>query len=188
MRLCVGLLGSVFAVLLATASCSDDPAAPASSADAGSEGGSLSGEVTAFIADLCGAYEPCCKGAPGAESCATATEALARSATFDSARAAACIEALRGAAAGASFCLEPPSATACAAVFKGAKPKAPGSTCKQASDCSNGDDGDGICVLQKCRRAARGKEGDACIGTWIAGEVEPLFGLAIDAGALCSSE
>jgi hypothetical protein len=188
-RALVAMLGVVTAGLVAvgSAACGDD-AAPGTGSDAGGADGPLAAEIASFIAELCGHYEHCCKDAPSSsDTCASTTEALARGADFDAVRAAACLEGVQAEAKSTDFCIRPPSTSACAAVFKSRNAKAPGTACKQSSDCSSGDDGEGLCILQKCRRAARGKDGDACIGTLIDGKTEPVFGLSTDIGALCSS-
>ena len=168
--------------LLAT--CSDGPAAPSAGGDAGQESGALPAEVASFVADLCSLYEPCCSGAG---SCTATMESLARGRAFDAARANDCLDSVRAEAKRSTFCLAPPSSVACAAVFKSKSAKEPGSDCKESRECSNGDDGDGLCLLGKCRRASHGKEGDACIATSIDGALESLFGLEASAGAICAA-
>lgn len=174
------------ATALALASCSDGPAPSDTGSDAGQEAGALPAEVAAFVADLCALYAPCCTGGPSA-ACTTATEALAKGRTFDAARASACLESVRAEATSSTFCLAPPSRLTCAAVFKTKSAKDPGAACKESRECSSGDDGDGLCVLGKCRRASRGKEGDPCIATSNAGGVETVFGLEASAGAVCDA-
>lgn len=185
-RLAAIALPLLFFSAIALASCSDDPAPSATGSDAGQEAGALPAEVAAFVADLCSLYAPCCTGGTSA-ACTTATEALAKGRAFDAARASACLESVRAEATSSTFCLAPPSSVTCAAVFKTKSAKEPGAACKVSRECSSGDDGEGLCVLGKCRRAARGKEGDACIATSIDGALESVFGLEANAGAVCDS-
>ena len=182
-RLTVAALMPALVTAVALPSCSDDPAPASAVADAGHEAG-LPPEVTSFVADLCSLYEPCCSGAG---SCTTAMESLARGRTFDATRASGCLDSVRAEAKRSTFCLAPPSSVACAAVFKTKSAKEPGSDCKESRECSSGDDGEGLCVLGKCRRASHGKEGDACIATSIDGALESVFGLEASAGAICAA-
>ncbi|HVH48106.1 MAG TPA: hypothetical protein VM925_37490 [Labilithrix sp.] len=182
----VVLVAALVPVTLASTSCTEEATTSPDRADAGGEGGPLAADVTAFITELCALYAPCC-GSTASDTCRTTTDALARSATFDATRASACLDSIRAEAKGTSFCITAPSSVACSAVFKAPSTKAPGEACKQSSDCSSGDDGDGICVLQTCRRAKAGKEGDDCFATRVEGKTEIVFGSKAVAGAICSS-
>jgi hypothetical protein len=157
--------------------CSDDDQKPNPS------GSGIPAEARTFVANLCDAYKPCCDGE---STCASEIESSAGS-VYDAARATACIDAVRAAATNSNFCYVAQAST-CAAVFKVNKTLEPGATCTESRQCSNGDDGDGLCILDKCRRVSAGKEGDPCVGTWHDGAVDPLAGLDIDKGGLCSGD
>ena len=170
----------------ALASCSDEPSPSSAAPDAGQEAGALPAEVAAFVAELCSLYAPCCTDQTPS-TCTSATEAAAEGRSFDAARASACLESVRAESKRSTFCLAPPSNIACGAVFKAKSARAPGSACKESRECSSGNDGDGLCVLGKCRRASQGKEGDPCIATSIDGALESVFGLEASTGAVCAS-
>jgi hypothetical protein len=186
-----GLVFALFAVALpvalASAACTSDDPAPAQSPglDGGAE--TLDPAAATFIADLCGAYAKCCAG--GAGDCTTTNETQARGLTFDAARASTCLEAVRARATSDAFCLQPPGTSACAAVFKlkTTSGSEPGRACAKSSECSSGDDGDGVCILQKCKRVKQGELNDNCIGTRIDGVVELTFGAVAHTGAVCAA-
>lgn len=183
------LPSGLFAVAwtLAAVSCTDP--APGTSADAGAgdAGPPVLGENgKKFLADLCGIYEPCCEAVPAsAGTCARDAEDAARGLTFDEERAATCLEALRAESKDVGFCSSAPTNMACAAVFKAPSAKAPGSACRAAQECSNGPDGDGVCIFQKCRRTRRGDAGARCLGTRAPGRSENLSTPPGDVAALC---
>lgn len=161
--------------------CSKEESKPTPGAS-DNDGGTLVAEAQTFVEALCSVYAACCDDGT-ADACAASVAAQASGAAFDAARAETCLASVREKSR-ITLCLEAPTPT-CAAVFKLNKAKAPGKSCTEARDCSNGDDGDGLCIVGTCRRASTGKEGDRCIGTLVDGKIEPLAVIEVPAGALC---
>lgn len=163
------------------ASCKDDPPP-----NDGGDGGSMPAEVASFIADLCALYEPCCgDGGSTKDECIQKTTERAQKESFDAQAAQSCLDAVRAESKASTFCARPPTDVACSAVFKPKTVKEPGTACKSSRECESGADGLGICIDKKCRRVARGKEGDACIGTRASGTIDALVAPPDGATALC---
>jgi len=163
-------------------SCKDDP--PPS--DGGGDGGVVPAEVASFVAELCELYASCCsEGTSTKDECLETTTERARKDAFDAQAAEFCLASVRAEAKASTFCVRAPTDVACSAVLKSKSPKEPGAACTSSRECGSGPDGLGLCIDRKCRRVTRGKEGDACIGTRAADDLDTLVAPPEEATALC---
>ncbi len=166
------VISSCAVVLLTLVSCADD-ASPTD--DAG--GGGSPEEVATFIDTVCSLYEPCCATAESSKDrCIANLQQISANLKLDTLRATTCLDALREESSKSTFCVQAPASIACSAVFKHRQPLPQGASCERSSDCANGPapHGDTSCANGKCRAVTHGKEGDACIGTRVAGDTDTL--------------
>jgi hypothetical protein len=159
------------------------------SGSSGSTGGST--DLDSFLTQICGMYSGCC-GQLGKQydqqKCRLFFTVATAQTTYDPAKGQQCLDAIQADAPNPVFCDGASSSSpACNGVFASSASgtKNPGEPCSQDHDCAAGPPGSDVtcegtsvngATVRSCLVEARGKEGDACVGTKSGNVTSTSFG------------
>lgn len=148
-----------------------------------------------FIDEYCSLLVPCCgpgtDGSTPGSGCTSIYGFFTIGATYDGAKADACLSEIRTHKAEAQFCSQATRlAPSCDQVFRAGGTKQPGDSCAKSTECAPSNEGKVTCAGSVCQLAIAGKEGDQpCLGTVIGAITTdlPPPSKPIGRGFLCDS-